>query len=74
MFRAVILFLISLSLIACSGKEKKFNEKHYQTEFCDELGGEMEVVLKDSRRSLKVHLTQDIRPDRTARKPMQEMI
>lgn len=39
-----------------------------------ELADGAEVVLKDSRRSLKVHLTQDIRPDRTARKPMQEMI
>lgn len=39
-----------------------------------ELSMGTEVVLKDTRRSLKAHLTKDIRPDRTARKPMQEMI
>lgn len=50
MFRAIIILLVSLSLIACNGKEKKFNEKHYQTELCNKLGGEMEVVLKDKTR------------------------
>jgi len=32
-----------------------------------------EVVLKDKRRTLKVTIVTDVRPDRTARRPIQEM-
>lgn len=33
-----------------------------------------EVYLKDNRRSIKVAIVDDIRPDRTARRPMREMM
>ena len=33
-----------------------------------------EVFLRDSRREIKVVITDDVRPDRTARRPMQEMM
>lgn len=51
--KKIILFtitLLSLALLGCSTTSKKYYEKHYQTKLCDELDGEMEVVLKDRTR------------------------
>jgi aminomethyltransferase len=33
-----------------------------------------EIILTDGKRKLKVEIRDDIRPDRTARKPMQTML
>jgi len=38
------------------------------------LASGTEVILTDGKRTLKVELRDDIRPDRTARKPMQSML
>ena len=32
------------------------------------------VLLKDNRRKLKVTIVEDVRPDRTARRPIKEML
>ena len=36
--------------MGCSHKAKKYNERHYQTQLCNEINGEMEYVLKDNTR------------------------
>ncbi|MEW6115040.1 MAG: aminomethyl transferase family protein, partial [Thermodesulfobacteriota bacterium] len=33
-----------------------------------------EVELRDSRRTIKVRIVDDVRPDRTARRPMKDML
>ena len=38
------------------------------------LASGTEVILTDGKRKLKVELRDDIRPDRTARNPMQSML
>lgn len=51
MQRRILILLFSLLLMGCSSHAKnKYHEKHYQTLLCDELGGEMEYVLKDRTR------------------------
>jgi len=50
MIRLLLLLIVPLLFIACSHTTKKYHEKHYQTLLCDELGGEMEYVLKDRTR------------------------
>ena len=48
--RLVLLLVIPLLFANCSQDQKKYHEKHYQTLLCNELGGEMEYVLKDKTR------------------------
>lgn len=50
MIRSLYLVLVLIFATACSSDEKKYNERHYQTLLCDELGGDMEVVLEDRTR------------------------
>ena len=42
--------LACLGLMACSAAVEKKNEKWYQQKWCGQMGGEMEVVLKDKTR------------------------
>ncbi len=48
--RIIFILLIPFLFVACSSTQKKYHEKHYQTQLCDKLGGEMEVVLNDRTR------------------------
>ncbi len=49
--RYLTLIILFLVFIGCSNtKVKKYHEKHYQTLLCEELDGELEVVLKDKTR------------------------
>ena len=50
MIRLLFLLLISLQFMGCSHTTKKYNERHYQTQLCNELDGEMEFVLEDRTR------------------------
>lgn len=50
MMRLVLLLAIPLLFANCSQHQKKYHEKHYQALLCNELGGEMEYVLKDKTR------------------------
>ena len=50
MIRFVFIMLIPLVFMGCSHKAKKYNERHYQTQLCNEINGEMEYVLKDKTR------------------------
>ena len=50
MIRLILLLIYPLLFIGCSQSTKKYHEKHYQTLLCNELGGEMEYVLKDRTR------------------------
>ncbi len=63
--------------IASPGKPKDFNPRGLCCGFIKvkiALQPGAEVVLKDKRRKLKVTIVTDIRPDRTARRPIQEML
>lgn len=63
--------------IASQGKPQGFNPKGLCCGFIKvkaPLQAGTEVVLKDKRRKLKVTIVTDIRPDRTARRPIQEML
>ena len=46
----VLLLITSLLFAGCSHASVKHNERFYQTELCNELGGEMEYVLEDRTR------------------------
>ena len=48
--RILFTLLVPFLFVACSSTQKKYHEKHYQTQLCNKLGGEMEVVLKDRTR------------------------
>ena len=48
--RFILLLIFAFVFAGCSQSTKKYHEKHYQTLLCDELGGEMEYVLKDRTR------------------------
>lgn len=51
MQRLILILLFSLLLMGCSTHAKnKYYEKHYQILLCNELGGEMEYILKDRTR------------------------
>ena len=50
MIRLLLFLIFPLLFVACSHTTKQYHEKHYQTLLCDELGGEMEYVLKDRTR------------------------
>ena len=50
MKRLLLILILALPFMGCSGAVKKYNERHYQTILCDELSGEMEYVLKDKTR------------------------
>lgn len=50
MIRLILILTFTLVFIGCSHTAKKYNERHYQTVFCEELDGEMEHVLKDKTR------------------------
>jgi hypothetical protein len=50
MTRVMLILFFSLSLVGCSYTSKQYNEKHYQTLLCNELSGEMEVILEDRTR------------------------
>jgi aminomethyltransferase len=63
--------------IASPGKPQDFNPRGLCCGFIKvkaPLQPGAEVVLKDKRRKLKVTIVTDIRPDRTARRPIQEML
>lgn len=46
----MLLLIFPLLFVGCSQITKKYHERHYQTLLCNELGGEMEYVLKDKTR------------------------
>ena len=50
MIRFIFILIFPLLFVACSHTAKKYHEKHYQTILCDELGGEMEYILRDRTR------------------------
>jgi hypothetical protein len=50
MIRLIVMLTFTLLFTSCSSKAKTYNERHYQTIFCDDLDGEMEYVLKDRTR------------------------
>ena len=50
MVRLLLILVISLLFLGCSHTTEKYNERHYQTILCDDLGGKMEYVLKDKTR------------------------
>lgn len=50
MLRLLFILIFTLLLIGCSHATKKYNERHYQTQLCNKLDGEMEYVLKDRTR------------------------
>jgi aminomethyltransferase len=63
--------------IASPGKPQDFNPRGLCCGFIKvkaPLQPGAEVVLKDKRRKLKVTVATDIRPDRTARRPIREML
>ena len=45
-----IMTALFLGLFACSSTVEKKNEKWYQKHWCDQMHGQMEVVLKDKTR------------------------
>ncbi len=47
---AFLTLLLVALFTACSTTPKKYNEKHYQTLFCDDLDGVMEYRLSDKTR------------------------
>lgn len=63
--------------IASQGKPQGFNPKGLCCGFIKvktKLAVGQTVEIKDNRRKLKVAVTDDIRPDRTARRPIKEML
>ena len=50
MLRLILIFLLVAMVSGCSATVKKHNERFYQTNLCNELGGKMEYVLKDRTR------------------------
>lgn len=46
----VLIFLTSLFLMGCSSSTKKYNEHYYQTKLCNDLNGQVEIVLQDKTR------------------------
>jgi len=50
MMRLMLILSFVLLFSGCSQTTTKYHEKYYQTLLCDELGGEMEYVLRDRTR------------------------
>jgi len=51
MIKFIFIILVTLLSIGCSTVNvKKYNERYYQIQLCEKLGGEMEVVLQDRTR------------------------
>jgi len=50
LLRVLSIMLFPFLFVACSQTTQKYHEKHYQTLLCNELGGEMEYILKDRTR------------------------
>ena len=48
--RFLFFSLLALSLMGCGATPKKYHEKYYQTQICNQLDGEMEYVLSDRTR------------------------
>ena len=48
--RSLFFSLLALSLMGCGATPKKYHEKYYQTQICNQLDGEMEYVLSDRTR------------------------
>ena len=48
----LVLFVTAFLIVSCSSrpKQKQHKERYYQTILCDQLDGEMEVVLHDRTR------------------------
>ena len=50
MIRLILILTFTLLFAGCSHTSKKYDERHYQTIFCNEHGGKMEYMLKDRTR------------------------
>jgi hypothetical protein len=50
MIRLFVLLVLTLFLASCSQTQTRYYEKDYQKVLCNELGGEVEYVLKDRTR------------------------
>ena len=48
--RFLFFYLLALLLMGCGATPKKYHEKYYQTQICNQLDGEMEYVLEDRTR------------------------
>ena len=48
--RFLFFSLLALSLMGCGATPKKYHERYYQTQICNQLNGEMEYVLSDRTR------------------------
>ncbi len=48
--RSFLPLIVLILFAGCSTAPKKYHEKHYQALLCDDLGGEVEYVLKDKTR------------------------
>ncbi len=68
--------IVSLATSTAAGKPEGFRPKGLSCGFVrvdNELSVGEEVYLKAGKRRIKVEIRTDVRPDRTARRPLQEM-
>jgi aminomethyltransferase len=69
--------IVSLATPAEKGRPEDFNPKGLCCGFVKvnhPLAPGEEVILTDGKRRIEVEIREDIRPDRTARRPIAEMV